>query len=111
VLQIIGYVLISPFILLLGYYFIITTYDIFRYALVDSHARVVASLMLFLVGLVFVLSSKAATFDYSNGLTVEAKDFRTAAMHCYKKLNPVFVTEEKALEAIDVCVNPVRIRK
>lgn len=55
--------------------------------------------------------ARAETFDYKNGLTVEARDFRTAAKHCYKKLNPVFVTEEKALEAIDVCVNPVRIRK
>lgn len=52
--------------------------------------------------------AKAATFEYKNKLVIQALDYKTAAKLCFKKLNPVFVSEEIGLEIIDICSNPVK---
>lgn len=52
--------------------------------------------------------AKASTFEYKGGLKLEAPNYKAAAKLCFKRLNPVFVTEEKALDVIDVCANPVK---
>ena len=60
------------------------------------------------VGLLFTSKAKAATFEYKNKLVIEAPDYKTAAKLCFKNLNPVFVSEEKALNVIDICANPIK---
>lgn len=69
---------------------------------------IILSFCIGFVGLLFTSKVKAATFKYKNGLTIDAPDYKIAAKLCYKKLNPVFVSDEKALDVIDVCANPVK---
>jgi hypothetical protein len=70
---------------------------------------VVLLVLLVAIGMVIGATNlKAETYQYKTGLVIEAPDYKTAAKLCYKTLNPVFVTEEKALIAIDVCANPER---
>lgn len=69
-------------------------------------------LIIFIV-IVIIMSTlsymvKAATFEYKNKLVIQAPDYKTAAKLCFKKLNPVFVSEEAGLEIIDICSNPVK---
>lgn len=64
--------------------------------------------MVFMTILFFITNTAdAETFKYKTGLTIEASDYKTAAKLCFKKLNPVYVSEEAGLEIIDLCINPI----
>ncbi len=74
-----------------------------------SSYRIVILVLFFITITIGIIGlSKAATFEYKNGLTIEAPDYKTAAKLCFKKLNPVYTTEEAGLNAIYTCTNPVK---
>lgn len=65
-------------------------------------------LMVFMSILFFIKNTAdAETFKYKTGLTIEAPDYKTAAKLCFKKLNPVYITEEAGMEVISICANPI----
>lgn len=62
--------------------------------------------------LLIVNSGKAATFEYVDGTKIESNDFRTAARLCFLKLTKgKYPGEQKGLEYIDICANPVRVHE
>jgi hypothetical protein len=51
--------------------------------------------------------STAETWNYKNGMSITAKDYKSAAKECYRKLTGgKYVGEEASLNIIDLCVNP-----
>ena len=59
--------------------------------------------------IVMCLKAKAEVFTYQSGLVIQAQDFKTAARLCFNRYTKgKYPGEEKGLEIIDVCVNPVK---
>ena len=53
--------------------------------------------------------TKAETFTYKNGLSVEATSYKEASRLCFQQLTGgKYQGEEKGLDIIDVCVNPIK---
>lgn len=53
----------------------------------------------------------ATEYTYSNGLTLTATNFKEAAKRCYAlSTGNKYVNEEFNLTAIDICVNPRKVK-
>jgi hypothetical protein len=64
-------------------------------------------LLFTIVSLVFVIAS-AGEYRYKTGLVITAPDFKTAARLCFTILtNNKYPGEERGLEIIDTCANPI----
>lgn len=68
---------------------------------------------IFIYTLLFLLlcsfNCQAETYQYSNGLRVEAKTYKQAATLCFKTLtNSKYPGEEKGMDIVDICVNPTK---
>jgi hypothetical protein len=105
-LAIIGTLLIAPFAIFMMYYLFTGLIDIFTYS--GHGARVLQLATIACIGIICVSMADAATYRYSTGLTIEAPDFKTAAKRCFYILNYKYTTEERGLEVIDICANPVK---
>lgn len=97
-IKILGLILLIPFVIVMC--------DLLIDAIRMSNAAekvLLFTTILFAIGV--GITANAETFKYKTGLTIEAPDYKTAAKLCFKKLNPVYVSDEKALDVIDICVN------
>jgi hypothetical protein len=57
--------------------------------------------------LLISLTVNAETYKYSNGLTIQAPNYKQAANICFKRLTKgVYQEEERSLDIIDICANP-----
>lgn len=93
------------FLLICSLYFLLSGL-IFLWESDKGHKLFVLSLILFLVGCVSLLAN-AETYKYSNGLIVQAPNYKQAANICFKRLtNGVYPGEERGLDIIDICSNP-----
>jgi hypothetical protein len=58
--------------------------------------------------LLISLTVNAETYKYSNGLTIQATNYKQAANICFKRLtNGVYPEEERGMSIIDICANPI----
>jgi hypothetical protein len=65
--------------------------------------------ILIIFGMVFgAVNLKAETYQYKNKLVIQASDYNTAAKLCFKALTKnKYPGEQKGLDIIDLCSNPV----
>lgn len=55
------------------------------------------------------VNTHADIYKYKSGFEIKAKDYKTAAKLCYIKLtNNKYPGDERGLEIIDICVNPIK---
>ncbi len=65
--------------------------------------------IVFFIILVSFHLALAETYKYVNGMTIEAKTFKIASRECFKILTRgVYPGEEKGLDYIDICANPIK---
>ncbi len=72
--------------------------------------------LIYLIGALLILltidAAEAKVYTYKNGLKITASDFGPASKMCFNKLTGgVYPGEEKGLDIIDICVNPIDISK
>lgn len=55
------------------------------------------------------VQAKAATFEYPDDLTICAATYKEAARVCFRTLTKgKYPGEERGLEIIDICANPIK---
>jgi hypothetical protein len=72
-------------------------------------------LLLTIVFLPHLLKAEVIQFTYKNGLKVGTihkisfeNSFKRCSKVCFNHLYKIYMPEEKALEAIDICANPIK---
>lgn len=67
------------------------------------------TLLLMLSAFIVPRPASASTYTYKNKLVVKAPTYRAAAKACYLQLtHGVYPGDEKGLDIIDICANPVK---
>lgn len=65
--------------------------------------------ILVLVGGFKVFAADIKLYKYKGGLEILAPDYKTAAQKCFLSLtNGQYPGEERGLDIIDICVNPIK---
>lgn len=89
--------------------FVFAGFVFYLIEIITHHPVLLIPIVIVILAMIGSLNiAKAETFQYKNKLVIEAPDYKTAAKLCFNKLNPVFVSEEKALNVIDICANPIK---
>lgn len=70
---------------------------------------IVAVAILILVYFFWPFDARAEVYKYKGGLEVNAKDYKTASRACFNKLTGgKYPGEERGLDIIDTCANPIK---
>ncbi len=96
---------------IVGSGFLLMAFIAFAITMAEKYGFLWFSLITGFMGLILLLSSLALaeTFQYKNGMQISSPSFSEAAKFCYNSLSRnKYLGEEKGLEIIDICVNPIK---